>query len=263
MKQILFLFVIWIFFSCDSNHNEMKEILFLHHSTGNNIWLGNTNPYVYKLTRQGDVQKFFRDHNSRNNTNYKITDRYFPQDKPYGWNNYPYDYYNIWVKNSGENPYLEEPTLEILTKQYEVIIFKHCFPGSRIAADTGTSDINSELKTLANYKLQYNALKQKMHEFPENKFIIWTPAVCTKNEMTEDEAKRANEFYNWIIEEWDAKDDNIFIWDFYKYETEGDLYLQDKYAAGPNDSHPNRKFSAQVAPLFGKFIIDVIQSEAE
>ena len=60
-----------------------------------------------------------------------------------------------------------------------------------------------------------------MHEFPNNKFIVWTPAVCTKNKMTEDEAKRTNQFYKWMIDEWDEKGDNIFIWDFYKYETEG------------------------------------------
>ena len=32
----------------------------------------------------------------------------FPKPNPYGWNNYPYDYYNIWVKNAGEELYMEE-----------------------------------------------------------------------------------------------------------------------------------------------------------
>ena len=93
------------------------------------------------------------------------------------------------LRMEGPNPYMEEPTLEILTKEYDVIIFKHCFPGSRILEDTGNPDINSDEKRIENYKLQYNALKQKMHEFPNNKFIVWTPAVNTKNQMTEDEAK--------------------------------------------------------------------------
>jgi len=37
-----------------------------------------------------------------------------------------------------------------------------------------------------------------------------------------------------MIDEWDEAGDNIFIWDFYSYETEGGLYLLDKYAVGPS-----------------------------
>ncbi|HJX35934.1 MAG TPA: hypothetical protein VJ280_03145, partial [Dehalococcoidales bacterium] len=33
-----------------------------------------------------------------------------------------------WVKNAEEKPYMEEPTLEMLTKDYGLIIFKHCYP---------------------------------------------------------------------------------------------------------------------------------------
>jgi len=241
----------------------MKKILFLHHSTGNNIWVGKTNKYLYKLTQKGAVHKFFADYNKRNKTDYEITQRSFPREYPYGWNNYPYDYYNIWVKNAGNKSYLEEPTLEILTKEYEVIVFKHCFPVSRIMEDTGTPDIDSDEKRVENYKLQYNALKKKMREFPDTKFILWTPAVCTKNQITEDEAKRTHQFYKWIIDEWDEKGDNIYIWDFYKYETEDDLYLLEKNAFSQDDSHPSVEFSARVAPFFCKRIIDVIESGAE
>ena len=63
--------------------------------------------------------------------------------------------------------------------------------------------------------------------------------------------------------EWDEKGDNIFIWDFYKYETEGKLYLLDKNAYSPDNAHPNREFAAKVAPRFCKFIIDTIESVSE
>jgi hypothetical protein len=159
-------------------------------------------------------KSFFSDYNKMNRTDYTITEFSFPKQVPYGWNNYPYDYYNIWVKNAGDKSYQEEPTLEILTVEYNVIIFKHCFPVSRISEDTGTPNIQSDEKRIENYKLQYNALKRKMHEFPNNKFIVWTPAACTKNNMTETEAKRTKQFYEWIINEWDEKGDNIFVWDF-------------------------------------------------
>jgi len=77
-----------------------------------------------------------------NGTNYTITEQFFPRKELYGWNNYPYDYYNIWVKNAGDQPYLNEPTLEILTRQYELIIFKHCYPVSNINEDLNHPVIN-------------------------------------------------------------------------------------------------------------------------
>jgi hypothetical protein len=262
MIRLLTLFAVALLItsSCKSDPKEMKKIIFLHHSTGYNIWVGGTNRYIYKLTKEGDVKKYFNKYNRKNKTNYSITEQYFPKLAPYGWNNYPYDYYNIWVKHAGPDRYMDEPTLEILTKEYDVIIFKHCFPGSRILEDTGNPNIDSDEKRLENYKLQYNALKKKMHEFPNNKFVVFTPAVNTKNQMTEEEAKRTAEFCNWITGEWNEEGDNIFIWDLYKYETEGGLYLNDKNASNPDDSHPNKEFAARVAPLFSKFILDIIES---
>jgi len=216
-----------------------------------------------KLTGSSDVLRYFKNYNREHGTGIRIKESVFPGKEPYGWKNYPFDYYNIWVRNAGEKPYMNEPTLEILTKEYDVIVFKHCYPVSRISGDTGVPDINSETRSLENYKLQYNALKSKMHEFPFTKFIVWTPAVMTRNQLSEDEAMRTSEFYKWINEEWKEKGDNIFIWDFYKYETEGGLYLSDKYAEGPSNSHPNRKFAAMVSPLFSKFVIDIVNGIIE
>ena len=263
MKHWLIILIILLITGCSSNSNNMKKIVFLHHSTGEAVWKGATNRYIYKLTGKGDVQKFFSTYNRKNKTSYDISAINFPKNTPYGWNNYPFDYYNIWVKNAGPKPFMEEPTLEILTKQYDVIIFKHCFPVSRINADSGSPDINSPVKSIENYKLQYDALKRKMHEFPGNKFIVWTPAANPKLKSNENEALRTRDFYNWMVNEWDEKGDNIFIWDFYNYETEGGLYLTDNNAQSPDNSHPGVEFSARMAPLFGQFIIDVIESRIE
>ena len=263
MKKILFIISMLYLAGCANNNATMKKIIFIHHSTGYSVWLGKTNNYVYKLTKKGDVQKYIEKHNRKNHTAYNVTETFYPKKEPYGWNNYPYDYYNIWVRNSGDKPYMEEATLEILTKEYDVIIFKHCFPVSNIVEDSGNPDINSSVKSLENYKLQYDALKLKMHEFPDNKFILWTPAVQTKQLLSEDQAMRTRDFRDWIINEWDVKGDNIYIWDFYSYETEGALYLAEKYSVSSDNSHPNVQFAARLAPIFGQFIIDVIESRTE
>lgn len=263
MKALPILLVMCFFLNCESKHDQMEKIIFLHHSTGQGVWIGKTNRYVYKFTKRSDVKSYFNKFNRKNKTNYSIDARIFPTKVEYGWRNSPFDYYNIWVKNAGEKPYMSEPTLEMLTKEYNIIIFKHCYPVSNILEDTGNADIDSKEKRIENFKLQYSALKSKMHKFPDNKFIVWTPAVHVKSRITPEEAQRTKKLYNWLIDEWDEEGDNIFLWDFYKYETEGELYFKDKYATEINNSHPNKQFSGRMAPLFAQFIIDVAQGITE
>ncbi len=240
------------------------NIVFLHHSTGKIIWSANKNKAEYYFNKVFNtfnyVPDFFDDYNRANGTQYLITEQTFPKGTPYGWKNYPYDYYNIWVKNAGDKPFMEEPTLELLTEKYDVIIFKHCFPGSNILEDTGHPDIDSERKSLENYKLQYNALKEKMHEFNDTKFILWTIPALLKQKTSEGNAKRAKEFSDWVKNDWDTPDDNIFIWDFRQIETEGGLYLKTDYSKGANDSHPNLKIAIKAAPLLCTRIIDIIET---
>jgi hypothetical protein len=263
MKKLLLILSVILLTGCSGNETTMKKAIFLHHSTGYAIWLGKTNNYIYKITNKGDVQKYIDKYNRVNREKYQISEMFYPKKEPYGWKNYPFDYYNIWVKNAGNTPFQSEATLEILTKEYDLIIFKHCFPASRIQPDTGMPIIDSEIKSLENYRIQYEALKDKMHQFPDNKFIVWTPAVYTQKLMTEEEALRTRGFRDWMVDDWDEKGDNIFIWDFYSNETEGGLYLADKNAVNPENSHPNIQFASSVAPLFGRFIIDVIESKIE
>lgn len=219
------------------------RILFLHHSTGECVW-------------NGGVQEWFDAWNKEHKTAYEIVERPFPKEDPYGWNNYPFDYWNIWVQHAGRKPFKGEPTLEMLTPEHDVIVFKHCFPVSAIDEDTGKPDIASDEKRVENYKLQYAALKKKLREFPKTKFIVWTGAALVKSETDADAARRAKEFFEWVRRTWDEPGDNIFVWDFQSLETEGGLYLKGAYAAG--DSHPNEKFAKQVAPLFCRRIVDVI-----
>ena len=272
------IFFIIILFAIPLNSCKQKEktsdmnILYLHHSTGGVIWQGEKPSIITRAARKvstgladalggkAKLPAFFDKYNKENSKNYLIREMAFPKASPYGWHNYPYDYYDIWVKHAGDEPYMEEPTLEILTRQYQVILFKHCYPVSNIQADKDSADINSDYKSLANYKLQYTALRDKMHEFPDTKFIVWTGAAQVKSAVSEDQAIRAREFFNWVKDEWDLPGDNIHIWDLYSLETEGGLYLKEEYATSPNDSHPNSEFAGKVVQLVFNRIIDVIEN---
>lgn len=242
--------------------NKKCNIIFLHHSTGQLIYYAGQKPNrILKrlFPKLAYVPKWFADYNAKNNTNYQITEQFFPKSTPYGWNNYPYDYYNIWVKNAGELAYLDEPTLEMLTKQYDLIIFKHCYPVSNVDNDINKPDVDSNEKRLENYKLQYSALKQKLYEFPHTKFLIWTGAAQLKSNVTKEQAINARTFFDWVRYEWGNANDNIYLWDFYDLETEGDLYLKNENAQSNKDSHPGELFAKRAAPLFCEKIIEVIQ----
>ena len=229
---------------------ENVSIIFLHHSTGNGVW-------------NGGMPQLFAEYNTDNDTNYRIVERTYPSGSPYEWKNYPFDYWNIWINHGGEKYYMEEPTLVTLTESYDVIVWKHCYPVSSVVPDTGKPDISSEVKSIENYKLQYEALKNKMHEYPDTRFVVWTGAALVKNDTNEEDAKRAKQFFDWVRTTWDEKGDNIFLWDFWELETEGGLYLKDGYASDVNNSHPNDKFNSYTAPLAVERIVDVIEGRGD
>lgn len=257
IAKILIIFIgILLFPGCNQKDaNPEMRILYLHHSTGRVIWNGGNSSGTKK-----SLPKLFKEYNKEVGKSYSIEAKEFPKAEPYGWKNYPFDYYNIWVKNAGDRFYLEEPTLEILTRKYGVIIFKHCFPVGSIQPDNEQPDIESETKTIANYKLQYIALRDKLHEFPDTKFILFVGPALTQGSTSEAEALRTREFFSWVRDEWDQSDDNIYLWDLYEIETDGGLYMQPKYAVSPLDPHPNKILAGQAVQLLFNRILDVIEN---
>ncbi|HWQ10335.1 MAG TPA: hypothetical protein VN436_14540 [Holophaga sp.] len=230
------------------------KIAYLHHSTGGCVW-------------DGGVPGFFTSYNQANGTDYGITSITYPDtSNGYPWANYPYDYWNLWVRHTGSSQDQQELNLDQLAAQYDVIVFKHCFPVSAIGPDSDCvpASVSSEVKTVANYKLQYEALKARMKAFPGTKFIVWTGAALKQGETTEAQALRAKAFFDWVKASWDVPGDNIFVWDFWTLETAGTtgtLYLNDAYAQG--DSHPADAFCRTVAPFVSRRIVDVIEGRGD
>jgi hypothetical protein len=245
--------------------SEMRgaiRIAYLHHSTGANIWAGG-------------VADFIQAWNEAHRTEYRITELVYPATlggrprflrhlgQRYPWANYPYDYWNLWVAHAGKERDRGELNLDDLVKEYDVIVFKHCFPVGRIAADQGPPTVSSEAKTLENYKLQYDAIKARLRQFPEKRFIVWTGAALVEQSTTPEQASRARQFFDWVKGTWDEPGDNIHVWDFNVLQTDGGLYFKNEYAASKGDSHPNPAFSRTVAPLIGRRIVDVIEGRGD
>lgn len=226
---------------------DTVRIVFLHHSTGGVIW-------------NGGVPQALASYNAGHATDYRITEHAYPND-PYSWANYPYDYWNLWVANTGASMAQSQPNLDMIAGEYDVIVFKHCFPVSAIQADTGAASVGSSVKSLENYYLQYDALKARLRAFPGKRFIVWTGAALREADTTPGQAARAKTFFDWVRNTWDEKGDNIFVWDFYALETEGGLYLASGNASA--DSHPNASFAQRVAPLFVNRLVDVIEGRGD
>ncbi|MHC4714089.1 MAG: hypothetical protein ACYTAN_12595, partial [Planctomycetota bacterium] len=118
-------------------------------------------------------------------------------------------------------------------------------------------------KAIENYKLQYEALKEKMREFPEKRFIVWTGALRAEDDSKPGCGERAKAFFDWVRDEWDEPGDNIFLWDFATVEGDGGSYLTKEHQNEPEDSHPAPEFCRKAAPLFGQRIVDVIEGRGD
>jgi len=221
------------------------NIIFLHHSTGGVIW-------------NGGVADWFTAYNTEHETDYQITAADYPDTGGgYEWANYPYDYWNLWVNHTED--YLGEHHLDYWCANYDVIVFKFCFPVTDMLANS-EPDITSSVKSDENYRLQLAAVKAELLTHPTKKFLVWTGAAERVEDTTEANATRAKTFFQpggWFQSTWDVTGDNIFLWDFRTLETDGGLYLTPAHAS--TDSHPNGTFAAEVAPLFCQRLVDVIE----
>ncbi len=225
------------------------RILFLHHSTGGNVW-------------NGGLEAWFQGYNQAHGTDYRIRERAYP-DSPYPWANYPYDYWNLWVHHTGDDLAQGQDTLERLVAGADLVVFKHCFPVSDVVADSGRPDPASAVQSQENYRAQYAALKAKLRQFPSKTFVVWTGAALVQAATTAPKAQRARDFFAWVKSTWDEPGDNIFLWDFHELQTEGALYFKDGYAAGGGDSHPNPAFCTRVAPFLGRRLVNVIEGRGD
>lgn len=255
----------------ESAQSRSTRIVLLHHSVGEVIW-------------NGGLANYISDWNSAHGSRYEITELTYPNTlgghadlrrvmpgrlfvklvpDRYPWDNYPYDYWNLWIAHKGNQHDRYELNLDDLVRSYDVIVFKHCYPVSGIEPDNGAPSVSSRVKTEANYRLQYEALKQRMHEFPQTKFILWTPTGLTQAFTNQPQAERADRFTTWVKDSWDTKGDNIFLWDFRQLQTGGGLYVEAAHARKGDEAHPSDEFAVQVAPLLGRRIIDVIEGRGD
>jgi hypothetical protein len=239
-----------------------EKIIFLHHSTGGAVYA------------QGEVDNWIGAYNADNGTAYQIEERAYPN-SPYPWSNYPYDYWNLWLNGACDNAQAGIACMDSLARDYDVVIFKHCFPGAGVLEDTGTPDIASPRKSLENYKLQYRALRDLMDSYTGTQFIVWTLAPLHRLATSTSNAGRARDFVDWVRSDWLSEDGrshpNIAIFDFWGYAAEENdgtstgqgpvntLRYEYEKSHNNSDSHPNTQANEIIGPHFAEFIVNTIE----
>ncbi len=256
MKNRNLISVIWMFV-ITTHLAFSQKVVFLHHSTGRNVFT------------EGNVKALIDEYNKANHRSVEFTARIFPN-TPWPWSNYPFDYWKLWIDGScsSQNPNIE--CIQTLAKKYDMVIMKHCYPGSAIKPNTGKPDVTSETKTLENYKEQYRALRSLFDSFPDTKFMVWTLAPLHRMATTPEAAGRAREFVEWVKNDWLKEDNkphpNIYIFDFFCHLAELDanpaqgvrycLRYDFERDHSKGDSHPNLAANKHAGPLFVKAVTD-------
>ena len=231
-----------------SSHGNYTNVIFLHHSTGNN------------LIEQGGVRErliqagySFWDHS------YNAQGLRDPAGKFTGYsysvpgdNTDPDGLMRIFAQHAYGLPV---NTLSALL-QHDVIIFKSCFaPANNIKTD----------QQFETYKTWYLGMRAVMDQYPGKLFIVVTDPPLNPAETNPEEAARARTFANWLkSDEFLKGHPNISTFDLYSLLAEENAsgadanMLRSAYRDG-GDSHPNRAANETLAPLFADYIVHTIE----
>jgi hypothetical protein len=221
------------------------RIIFLHHSCGEN------------LINQGDVRKglselgyLFFDHGYNDDglcladgrcpgTNYRVP----------GDNTDPDGIAKIF-----RQPLQIEPgnTFSYLM-QYDVIMFKSCYPVSNIGSD-------EELDILKEY---YLTIRERIDQYPQKHFIIVTQPPQVPRNSSSDEAQRARALADWLkSERFLDGHPNLSTFDFFDTLAGEDNFLRKEYRVNNSDGHPNERANREIGPIFVRFIDTSIREYA-
>jgi hypothetical protein len=230
------------------NKGKFTNIIFLHHSTGENLIL------------QGGVREHFAQ------AGYDFWDHSYnaqglrdPAGKYAGYsyivprdNTDPDGIARIFSQRVYDLPI---NTLSGLL-QHEVIIIKSCFaPANNIKSD----------QQLETYRTWYLGIRNVMDQHPDKLFIIVTSPPLNPAETNPEEATRARAFANWLkSEEFLSGHQNIFSFDLF-----GNLAEENPAATDYNmlrqiyrnggDSHPNQLANENLGPVLVDFVIEAIR----
>jgi hypothetical protein len=135
--------------------------------------------------------------------------------------------------------------------EYDVIVFKSCFP---------VSNIESE-EQLQAYRSFYLSIRARMDEYPDKVFVIVTQPPEVPADSSPEAAARARSFTSWLqSSEYLDGHPNVFVFDFFGLLAGDDNFLRAEYRTDEYDAHPNELANRTIGPLLVDFLDQTIRS---
>jgi hypothetical protein len=135
--------------------------------------------------------------------------------------------------------------------QYDVILFKSCFPTSNIADDGQLMD----------YQNYYLSIRDTIDQYPQKLFVVVTPPPQVPNNSNPDEGRRARAFASWLTSsEFLEGHPNLVTFDFFNLLAGEDNFLKPSYRVDEWDAHPNDLANQQIGPILVDFLDSAIHA---
>ncbi|MFH1194667.1 MAG: T9SS type A sorting domain-containing protein [bacterium] len=221
---------------------KFRNGIFLHHSTGGNIW----GPNGSSTSIPDEVTRFNNERALTGDNAFSLEENWYP-----GGDNEWY----TWDRIFNNDPSYDD--IHSLLANNKIVIIKSCFPSSNIYEWGSWADtLSPDYKTVYNYKWHWRNIINVMKKFPQNFFAIWTNAPLLASDTNDEEAMRSDAFCQWakdtlalgLNEIFGAFPPNVYVFDFFHKISGSNGKLKAMYSAG--DSHPNGDATQLVAPQF-------------
>lgn len=133
--------------------------------------------------------------------------------------------------------------------EYDVILFKSCFPASNITDD----------EMLANYTLWYAGIRSAIDLHPETLFILFTPPPLVPNDTEPANAARAIQWAAYLSSDaYTGGRANLAVFDFFTLLADERGFLRQEYRVDAWDSHPNERANQTIGPYLVQFVDESI-----
>jgi hypothetical protein len=227
------------------NYSMPKQLLFVHHSVGDN-WLNYGGLKAQLLSARIGVHSCtYGDEIGEHTDMYDWAPKFKNDiEKIFKFDYHPNNYY----KNNRQN---------------DIIMFKSCYPNSHIVGEgEAPGNPTEKIKTIWNYKAVFNELKDVFKEHPQKTFIYVTAPPMVPKETTPESAKLARLFNEWITGQFvkEYKDstglNNFLVFDLFDILADKEGMLKLNFRANDYDSHPNEGAGQAATQVFMSFLKD-------
>lgn len=225
---------------------ELANLFFLHHSTGNGL--------IVEGNMRGAIQAY----NSANATAFAFWDHGYSSDglrnpagedtgTSYGGptdNTNPDGLHYIFTSSEAEAQSCRNQILN----NHQVIAFKSCFPASEIP----------DAATLAQYQTYYLEMRTVFDQRPDRLFVVMSTPPLHRLATSSASAANARLFANWLKSaDYLGGHSNVVCFDLFNYLADNNNFLKYEYEGShDNDnSHPNTLANQTVGPIFANFLM--------